>query len=91
MQAGHPKELVKRHIAVTARDNARTPMQWSNEENAGFSTATPWIKVNPNYQTINVQDQINDEDSILQHYRKLIELRRFSSYKDVIVYGEYTQ
>ena len=91
LQAGHPKELVKRHIAVTARDNARTPMQWSNEENAGFSTATPWIKVNPNYQTINVQDQINDEDSILQHYRKLIELRRFSSYKDVIVYGEYTQ
>ncbi|MBQ1785446.1 MAG: alpha-glucosidase, partial [Turicibacter sp.] len=85
LAAGHPKELVKRHIAATARDNARTPMQWSSEENAGFSTATPWIKVNQNYQTINVQDQINDEDSILQHYRKVIELRRFSEYKDVIV------
>lgn len=90
LNEGHPKELVERYISVTSRDNARTPMQWDQSENAGFSTGEPWIKVNENYPSINVAMQIEDEDSILQHYRRLIELRRFSSYKETIVYGEYT-
>lgn len=90
LEAGHPKELVARYISVTARDNARTPMQWNSEANAGFSSGEPWIKVNENYPSINVATQMEDEDSILQHYRRLIELRRQSCYKDTIVYGEYT-
>lgn len=87
---GHPKEPIERYIKVTSRDNARTPMQWDQTENGGFTTGTPWMKVNPNYQTINVASQLEDEDSLFNHYRRLIELRRFSEYKDVIVYGDYS-
>ncbi len=90
LEEGYPQELVARYISVTARDNARTPMQWNSEANAGFSSGEPWIKVNENYPSINVAMQMDDKDSILQHYRQLIELRRFSCYKDTIVYGEYT-
>ncbi|MCU7208862.1 alpha-glucosidase [Turicibacter sp. 1E2] len=86
---GHPTELIERYIKVTSRDNARTPMQWDQTENGGFTTGTPWMKVNPNYQTINVASQLEDEDSLFNHYRRLIELRRFSDYKDIIVYGDY--
>lgn len=89
-EENYPEELIKRYIHVTSRDNARTPMQWSDEENAGFTTGTPWIKVNENYKWINVKNQMDDPDSLFNHYRQLIELRRFSSYKDVIVYGDYT-
>lgn len=89
-EENYPEELIKRYINVTSRDNARTPMQWSDEENAGFTTGTPWIKVNENYKWINVKNQMDDPDSLFNHYRQLIELRRFSSYKDVIVYGDYT-
>lgn len=59
-----------------SRDNARTPMQWSAAPNAGFTTGTPWIGVNPNYRTINVEAQENDPDSVLCFYRRLIALRR---------------
>ena len=89
-EENYPEELIKRYINVTSRDNARTPMQWSDEENAGFTMGTPWIKVNENYKWINVKSQMDDSDSLFNHYRQLIELRRFSSYKDVIVYGDYT-
>lgn len=89
-EENYPEELIKRYIHVTSRDNARTPMQWSDEENAGFTTGTAWIKVNENYKWINVKSQMDDSDSLFNHYRQLIELRRFSSYKDVIVYGDYT-
>jgi len=68
------------------RDNARTPMQWSDEENAGFTAGKPWIKVNPNYKWINVRQAMEDADSILNYYKKLILLRR--EY-DVMVYGKY--
>ena len=64
-------------------------MQWSSEKYAGFSTHKPWIDCISNYTTINVADQINDEDSILSHYKKVIKLRRDSEYKDTIVYGTY--
>ena len=63
-------------IYVKGRDNARTPMQWDDTENAGFTTGTPWIKVNPNYKTINATSQTNDENSIFTYYKNLITLRK---------------
>lgn len=73
-------------IGYKGRDNARTPMQWDDSAYAGFSTATPWIMVNPNYTKINARDQINREDSVFKYYQKLIKLRHES---ELIVYGTY--
>ena len=75
-------------IYAKGRDNARTPMQWDDSLNAGFTTGEPWLKVNPNYTEINVEDQLNREDSILNYYRKLIALRKR---EDVIRDGEYQE
>lgn len=75
-------------IGYKGRDNARTPMQWDDSANAGFSgaDATPWIMVNPNYTKINAKDQVSREDSVFKYYQKLIRLRHES---DLIVYGTY--
>ena len=73
-------------IAHKSRDNARTPMQWDASENAGFTTGTPWIAVNPNYKKINVADQLKREDSVFNYYQKLIRLRKEN---EIIVYGNY--
>ena len=73
-------------IGYKGRDNARTPMQWDDSAYAGFSTANPWIMVNPNYTKINAKDQINREDSVFKYYQKLIKLRHES---ELIVYGTY--
>ena len=74
-------------IYITGRDNARTPMQWDNSLNAGFSTAQQtWIGVNPNYVRINVAQQEKDENSILNFYKKIIQLRKNN---DVFIYGIY--
>ena len=73
-------------IAHKSRDNARTPMQWDASENAGFTTGTPWIAVNPNYKKINVADQLKREDSVFNYYKKLIRLRKEN---EIIVYGNY--
>lgn len=73
-------------IVYKGRDNARTPMQWDDSAYAGFSTANPWIMVNPNYTKINAKDQINREDSVFKYYQKLIKLRHES---ELIVYGTY--
>ena len=73
-------------INYKGRDNARTPMQWDDSDYAGFSTAEPWIMVNPNYTKINAKDQVNREDSVFKYYQKLIRLRHES---DLIVYGTY--
>ena len=73
-------------IGYKGRDNARSPMQWDDSAYAGFSTATPWIMVNPNYTKINAKDQINREDSVFKYYQKLIKLRHES---ELIVYGTY--
>ena len=83
---GIPVEKMMESIYAKGRDNSRTPMQWDNTENAGFTTGTPWIKVNPNYKNINVQDAISDPDSVYHYYRKLISLRKKH---EVIVYGRY--
>ena len=73
-------------IGYKGRDNARTPMQWDDSTYAGFSTANPWIMVNPNYTKINAKDQVNREDSVFKYYQKLIKLRHES---ELIVYGTY--
>ncbi len=73
-------------IGYKGRDNARTPMQWDDSVYAGFSTANPWIMVNPNYTKINAKDQVNREDSVFKYYQKLIKLRHES---ELIVYGTY--
>ena len=86
------KEKGKTHQEImdiiwkNGRDNARTPMQWMNKENGGFTTGTPWIKLNSNYQRINVNEQIQNPFSIYHYYRKLIQLRK--KYP-VLVYGKY--
>lgn len=73
------------NISSKGRDNARTPMQWDDSQNAGFTTGTPWINVNPNYKTINAAAQVNDPNSIYNFYKQLIALRHAH---DIIVYGE---
>jgi len=71
---------------ITARDNGRTPFQWDNSNNAGFTAGTPWIKVNPNYRTVNVAGEEKDSMSCLNYFRKLIKLRKENL---VFVYGKY--
>lgn len=81
-----PAEALKA-VSKFSRDNARTPMQWSDEENAGFTAGTPWLKVNPNYTEINVSSQQDDPDSVRSFYKKLIALRKNAEYKETVVYG----
>ncbi|MFR7897118.1 glycoside hydrolase family 13 protein [Turicibacter sanguinis] len=71
---------------ATARGNSRTPMQWDETVNGGFSSGTPWLAVNPNYKEINVAQQLADEGSILNFYKKMIQLKKSH---DVFTYGEY--
>ena len=73
-----------------SRDNARTPMQWDDSINAGFNSGKKtWLKVNPNYVDINVKQQQNDENSILNYYKKLLKIRKDDKYSDIFVYGEF--
>lgn len=83
---GENMEQFLKLVHKQSRDNARTPMQWNSEINAGFSLVKPWLKVNPNYNTINVELQKSDEDSILNFYRKMIAFRKAN---DIMVYGNY--
>jgi len=80
------EEEMMRYLRRKSRDNARTPFQWSDEENAGFTTGTPWIMVNPNYKEINAKEQLAREDSVFHYFQKLIRLRREN---EAIVYGAY--
>lgn len=86
LAAGYSKEEILRSINAKGRDNARTPMQWDNSENAGFTTGTPWLHVNPNHQEINVENALKNKESIFYTYKKLIDLRKKN---DSIVWGEY--
>ena len=74
------------YISYKGRDNARTPMQWDDSENAGFTTGIPWITVNPNYTEINAKEQVSRETSVFHYYKKLIELRKQYG---IVVYGDY--
>ena len=73
-------------IHQRSRDNARTPIQWDKTANAGFTAGLPWINVNPNYETINVEAALVEENSIFYYYQKLIQLRKQN---EIIVYGTY--
>jgi alpha-glucosidase len=85
-EEGVPHQDIMEIIWASSRDNSRTPMQWSAGENSGFTTGTPWMKVNPNYKTINVEAQDKDENSILNFYKKMIQLKKR---EDVFTYGIY--
>ncbi len=87
IQAGLEGEDVMQRIWNVARDNARTPMQWNANKNAGFTTGTPWLKVNENYRKINVESQLQDKNSIFNYYKKILAFRK-NEYKDLIVYGK---
>ena len=83
---GVSHEEMMGYLKRISRDNARTPMQWDDSANAGFTTGTPWIKVNSNYKTVNAKQQTTDPDSVFSYYKELIRLRHEN---DIIVYGEY--
>lgn len=83
-----PKSKVLKIINARSRDNARTPMQWSDEPNAGFSSAKPWFYVNSNYHSINVRAQEDDPDSILNFYRKVL---KFKKEEPAAIYGSYRE
>ncbi len=83
---GMPHEEMMRYIHRRSRDNARTPMQWTAGENAGFTTGTPWFLLNPNYTKINAAAQVDDPDSVFAYYKRLIRLRKENP---VMVYGKY--
>ena len=87
LDAGLTCEEALKVAAKFSRDNARTPMQWSNEANAGFTEGKPWLKVNPNYTSINVKSQMEDPDSVRSFYKELIALRKNPEYKETVVYG----
>ncbi|RSK26643.1 alpha-glucosidase [Bacillus sp. HMF5848] len=83
---GADPEKIMGAIYYRGRDNARTPMQWNDSENAGFTTGTPWIQVNPNYSEINAEKAVKDENSIYNYYKALIKLRK---QEPAIVHGSY--
>ncbi len=88
-EAGLSNEEALEVCQRMSRDNARTPVQWSGEENAGFTAGTPWMKVNSNYTVINAESQEKQEDSVLNYYRKMTALRKSPEYKEVLTYGEF--
>ena len=83
-----PAEALKA-VAKFSRDNARTPMQWSGKANAGFTEGMPWLKVNPNYTSINAESQMEDPDSVRSFYKELISLRKNPEYQETVVYGAF--
>ncbi|RNA68788.1 glycoside hydrolase family 13 protein [Alteribacter keqinensis] len=85
-EEGVSHQDIMKSIYVKGRDNARTPVQWNDGLNAGFTTGTPWLKVNPNYTEINAEQAVNDPDSTFHYYKKLINLRHTN---EIIVYGGY--
>ena len=88
-EAGLSNEEALKVCGRMSRDNARTPVQWNDKENAGFTTGTPWLKVNSNYKEINVESQEKDTDSVLNYYRKLVALRKAPEYREVFTYGKF--
>ncbi|MGD7023639.1 glycoside hydrolase family 13 protein [Rossellomorea vietnamensis] len=85
-EGGEDHNKIMNAIYIKGRDNARTPMQWDSSENAGFTTGTPWLKVNPNYTDINAESALKDSDSVFHYYQRLIKLRKEH---EIIVYGTY--
>ncbi|MGL9817177.1 MULTISPECIES: glycoside hydrolase family 13 protein [Enterococcus] len=89
LDAGIEPSRALKLVNKYSRDNGRTPMLWSTDANAGFTTGKPWLKVNPNYVDINVESQLKDENSVWKFYQKLISLRKDETYGDAFVYGSF--
>lgn len=89
IEAGCSVEQALKCCYENSRDNARTPMQWSGEKNAGFTTGTPWLAMNPNYTAINVEEQQERADSVLSYYKKLVALRKHPQYRETFTYGDF--
>ena len=83
---GEDLDLYLKKLNLLSRDNGRTPMQWDDTNNAGFSSETPWLPVHENHTTVNVANQQNDHNSVLNHFRKMVALRKDNL---LLVYGEY--
>lgn len=86
MEEGTPREEAMNYIYASSRDNVRTPMQWNAQPEAGFTTGTPWLGVNPNYADINVAESLKDPNSIYHFYKEMIALRRDN---EALIYGSY--
>ena len=87
--AGYSEEESMKLLRVYSRDNARTPVQWSDEENAGFSTHKPWMIVNPNYREINLAKQKDDRNSVYTFYKKMIALYKDPAYHETLTFGRF--
>lgn len=88
-KAGLSNEEALAVCGKMSRDNARTPMQWNDGENAGFTAGKPWLKINSNYKYLNVACQEKDKDSVLSYYRRLLAMRKSSKYREVFTYGDF--
>ena len=86
VEQGLSGEEALKYVWAVSRDNSRTPMQWDSSENSGFTTGKPWIKINKNHKYINVKDQLKDENSILNFYKKMINIRKENK---TLIYGSY--
>ena len=89
VEAGLTHEEAMDVCLRNSRDNSRTPMQWSGEKNAGFTAGTPWLKVNPNYVTVNAATQEQDPNSVLSYYKQLLALRKSAEYGQVFTCGDF--
>lgn len=87
LEAGYTNEEALEICYQRSRDNARTPMQWSEEVHAGFTTGIPWLPENPNYKVVNVKNQERDQNSVLNYYRRLLAFRKDEKYEEVLTYG----
>ncbi len=88
LEAGLSPEEALKAVNRYSRDNSRTPFQWNNTPNAGFTTGTPWLPVNPNYTRINAEAQLADNNSLFRYYQKMIALRKDPQYQETLVYGQ---
>ncbi len=89
LEAGLDEEAAMNVCLKHSRDNARTPMQWSAGENAGFTTGKPWLKINPDYKERNVEAEEKDQSSVLSYYKELLALRKSEDYGEVFTYGDF--
>ncbi len=87
LEVGYDKDQALKAAGHYSRDNARTPFQWSDEPNGGFTKGEPWLGINDNYRRINAREQMGRDDSVWAFYRQLIALREHATYGDTVVYG----
>ncbi|SDI47962.1 glycoside hydrolase family 13 protein [Alteribacillus bidgolensis] len=91
LEEGYTEQEALSYIHKRSRDNSRTPMQWNDQINGGFTKGEPWLKTNSNYSFVNVNNNLKDTQSLFYYYKKLINLRKNSSYADIFTYGEFKE